>query len=682
MKTEKNMFGLGGRAIASGGFGCVFLPPLKCKGVARPTGKIVSKLLTTNNALDEFQEAEEIQTILKTNLSLDTYNRYFIFPEKLCEPEALTKDDLVNFEKKCKNLTKAGITSSNINQKLYSVGILELVNGGSDLATIIKGMKTMTDLSKLNKNIIELLTNAIVPMNRLGILHFDLKSPNILADDDSQLRIIDWGLSVISKNNKIPSGSTSRPIQYNLPFSTVLFNKKITNDIDSALKKMIFDANYKETIKPELSAIIHNIVVKQFSNSDRGHIQYVSGHLKQVFNITGERDFFIYNLLSNYLTEAVINFINPQTKTFDDTKYFNDVCAKNCDIWGLITVYDDIVTHYESFLKKIPDDLKRLRLLVIRYLYSPEFAGKPIDITNLVDELKDIIPFSGEIKKTNGTKKASKLVETKKNNIIDLTKMDSNNSPRKNTNVSKSADAKKNGVANFVFNDSDVSSSVKIKTKTKTKRNKRCKNGTRRNKKTGECEGINGVPKQFEQITSQTPPPPPSTPPPTLSPIPTSLLERFGIFTKDVKNIEAVKKPKVVIGEKKTRKRCKNGTRRNKKTGKCEGINRAQELTPQVASANDEVVTPQDQVASAMDEVASAKTRVASLQAPASSENVGASAKDGVVTAQDQVASAIDEVASAKTRESPLQSPTSSVNVGASAKDGAEPPSLFTRLGF
>jgi len=601
MKTDKNMFGLGGRAIASGGFGCVFLPPLKCKGVERPTGKIVSKLLTTNNAIAEFNEAKEIQSILQTNLSLEIYNRYFIFPEKLCEPEALTNDDLDNFEKKCKNLTKVGITSKNINQKLYALGVIELTNGGSDLATTIEGMRTMNDLSKLNKNIIDLLKNAIVPMNRLGVLHFDLKSANILSDDDSQLRIIDWGLSVISKDNKIPSGSTSRPIQYNLPFSTVLFNKKITNDIDDALKKMHFESNYKETIKPELSAVIHNIVVKQFSGSDRGHIRYVSGNIKSLFNVTGEKDFFIYNLLSNYLTEAVINFINPQTKTFDDTKYFNDVCAKNCDIWGLITVYDDIVAHYEGISQKLPINLKRLRLLVMRYLYSSEFAGKPIDIDNLVLDLKDIIPFSGDITKNTSNKNSIKQAETKNNSIIDLTTIDTKNSPGKNKNVSKTVNANQNGVADFVFNDSDVSSPVKTKTKMKTKRNKRCKNGTRRNTKTNECEDINGV-RVPEQIASQTPPPPPTTSPPTLSPIPPSLLERFGLLPNDVKQIDAVKKTKVVIGEKKGRKRCKNGTRYNKKTGECDSINRTKKAT-----AQDRVATEQIPDAIAQVPVASGK---------------------------------------------------------------------------
>ena len=596
MKTGKNRFSLGGQAIASGGFGCVFAPPLKCKGAERPTGLVVSKLLTTDNAVDEFNEAKEIQSILKSNLSLDTYNRYFIFPEKLCEPEALTKDDLVNFDNKCKNLTKTGITSKNINQTLYALGIIELKNGGSDLSQVIDSMKTMSELSKLNKNIIDLLTNAIIPMNRLGVLHFDLKSQNILVDDVSQLRIIDWGLSVVSKNNKLPRGSTSRPIQYNLPFSTVLFNNKITNDIDNALKNMVFDTNYKETIKPELAAIIHNIIVKQFSKTDRGHIGYISESIKRLFNIKGEREFFIYNLLSNYLTEAVINFINPSTKTFDETKYFNEICVKNCDIWGLITVYDDIVVNYQRLFAKLPKELEILRLLVIRYLYSPEFAGKPIDIDNLVNDLRDILPFTGEITKrvdtkSVDTKSVAKPTETKMNSVVDLTLADYNNpSPKKTNmvkNISKSTEALNDGVANFVFDDSDVSSPAK------TKRIKRCKNGTRRNKKTGKCEDTR-IPKQLKPKTSKSQSTPQSTPPP-LSPIPASLLERFGIFPKDVKNIEAVKKPKIVIAEIKTRKRCKNGTRRNKKTGECEDIKGAREpsINTGVLPAQTKVVTSQ-----------------------------------------------------------------------------------------
>jgi len=587
MKTKKYNFNLGGQAIASGGFGCVFLPPLKCKGDERPTGKVVSKLLTTLNAADEFNEAKDIQTMLQTNLSMDIYNRFFIFPEKLCEPDALTKDDLTNFEQKCSNLTKVGITANTINKNLDAVRIIELTNGGSDLKNMIKQMKTINELSKLNKSIIELLTSAVVPMNRLGILHFDLKSPNILVGDDHQLRLIDWGLSVISKNNKIPSGSTMRPIQYNLPFSTVLFNKKIINEINNDLKKIHFDVNYKEAIKPELSAIIHKIVVKNFKNSDRGHIRFVSDNIKKLFNITGEKDFFIHNLLTNYLTEAVINFINPQTQTFDDTKYFNDVCMKNCDVWGLITVYNDIVNHADMLGAGRSKQVKQLRLLVMRYLYSPEFAGKPIDVDILIKELKVILPFSGTTKNVNVVNKSTGSKEKNVQDPVSTSSVNYSPAKKKVNDIkpkSKSVDNKKTGVIDLVSSDSIVPLPVKKKT-----RRKRCKNGTRRNKKTGECEDKNKArtPNPVtESVVAE-----PVVEEPVVAPVVSessdytgSLLERMGLVSKpDSKpetNLPVVKKQKVVIGEKKvinveknTRKRCKNGTRRNRKTGECENIN-------------------------------------------------------------------------------------------------------------
>jgi len=614
MKTKKYNFNLGGQAIASGGFGCVFLPPLKCKGDERPTGKVVSKLLTTLNAADEFNEAKDIQTMLQANLSMDIYNRFFIFPEKLCEPDALTKDDLTNFEQKCSNLTKVGITANTINKNLDAVRIIELTNGGSDLKNMIKQMKTINELSKLNKSIIELLTSAVVPMNRLGILHFDLKSPNILVGDDHQLRLIDWGLSVISKNNKIPSGSTMRPIQYNLPFSTVLFNKKIINEINNDLKKIHFDVNYKEAIKPELSAIIHKIVVKHFKNSDRGHIGFVSDNIKKLFNITGEKDFFIHNLLTNYLTEAVINFINPKKRTFDDTKYFNDVCMKNCDVWGLITVYNDIVNQADMLGAGRSGKVKQLRLLVMRYLYSPEFAGKPIDVDILIKELKDIMPFSSTTKKVNVVKNLSKFTDNKKKSEMDSVSTDSVNS-----------------------------SSVKKKT-----RRKRCKNGTRRNKKTGECEEINRV----------------STPTTDAEPAVVessddtgSLLESIGLFSKPEKINPVVKKQKVVIGEKRvikveknTRKRCKNGSRRNKKTGECENKNKTKNTSINRDTSETETPSPINET-------------VTETETP----------------------SPINETVTETETPSPINetdTDTSNLLNDKQNPEKAEPPSLFTRLGF
>ena len=48
----------GGKVIASGGFGCVFDPPLRCKGKQRDKNK-VSKLMIERHVLSEFNEIEK-----------------------------------------------------------------------------------------------------------------------------------------------------------------------------------------------------------------------------------------------------------------------------------------------------------------------------------------------------------------------------------------------------------------------------------------------------------------------------------------------------------------------------------------------------------------------------------------------------------------------------------------------
>jgi hypothetical protein len=416
MKTQKNRFSLGGEAIASGTYGCVFSPPLKCKGDKRPNGKVVSKLLTNTNADEEFNEASKIKSILK-KISRD-YKRYFIFPKKPCKPETLKEDDLNNFEK-CTNLTNnpTSITKENINNNLDSVSILELTNGGYDLESTIKDIE-MTEIGILNESIIDLLKNAVVTMIEGGIVHFDLKSSNLLIDDDSQLRIIDWGLASISKKNELPDYCVDT-FQFNAPFGNVLICNSTVEYINEELSKI----NYKETIKP-LKPVLREIIwglvsgkqlksgkqIKSGYQIKSGHIGHIAQRYETHLNdgthnnkIPVEILMNVYNLLTDHLTEAVLCYINPTTYEFDATKYYNEVLTKNGDIWGALTIYDDILQQFENI--QLPDNLKQLRVLILRYLYSDEFAGKPIDISKLVDELNGI--FQDSKKPSSGSRKTS-----------------------------------------------------------------------------------------------------------------------------------------------------------------------------------------------------------------------------------------------------------------------------------
>ena len=74
-----------GQAIAAGGYGCVFKPPLKCKDPSvyyDPTG--VSKLMMVEDANDEMNEVRRIQPIVN---SIPNNENYFLelFLLQICE---------------------------------------------------------------------------------------------------------------------------------------------------------------------------------------------------------------------------------------------------------------------------------------------------------------------------------------------------------------------------------------------------------------------------------------------------------------------------------------------------------------------------------------------------------------------------------------------------------------------
>ena len=70
MKTRKHrqkykvchkVISTGGKVIASGGFGCVFSPALKCQGERTRGKNRIPKLLTKKHALSEYNEIKEFK---------------------------------------------------------------------------------------------------------------------------------------------------------------------------------------------------------------------------------------------------------------------------------------------------------------------------------------------------------------------------------------------------------------------------------------------------------------------------------------------------------------------------------------------------------------------------------------------------------------------------------------------
>ena len=94
----------GGKVLASGGFGCVFSPALKCEDTKKREKDGVSKLMTTEHAVEEYEEITSIKTKLD---SIKNYEDYFLLKDiTLCSPAKLTQTDLTAFDAKCSALKK------------------------------------------------------------------------------------------------------------------------------------------------------------------------------------------------------------------------------------------------------------------------------------------------------------------------------------------------------------------------------------------------------------------------------------------------------------------------------------------------------------------------------------------------------------------------------------------------
>lgn len=103
--------------------------------------------------------------------------------------------------------------------------------------------------------LVELLTMGILPMNGKNIYHSDIKDSNVLIDvkneqneqneklrleQNEKLRLIDWGLSteyIPFEDNPFPRVWRNRPLQFNLPFSNILFTDDFVKKYSEYLKK-------------------------------------------------------------------------------------------------------------------------------------------------------------------------------------------------------------------------------------------------------------------------------------------------------------------------------------------------------------------------------------------------------------------------------------------------------------
>jgi serine/threonine protein kinase len=410
---------IGGKVLASGGFGCIFTPSLKCLNSNKREKNTVSKLMTLKNAKEEY---DEVLNSRHKIINIPNYKKYFLIDNyTLCKPNKLTKSDLNNFNK-CSALKKQNITKKNINNSLNELLALNMPYGGITLENFISNNKNYNKLTLVNNHLIQLLKHGIIPMNKKNIYHSDIKGSNILLDEKDKnkimiVRLIDWSLTteyVPFKNNEFPHNWKNRPLQFNVPFSIVLFTDLFVAKYSEFLKKN------KHATRENLQSFIKKYLIMWFKERGLGHFKYINRIMYMLFyyeleigskidvattNDTEQKEDYIkkyiekkytFPFIINYLVEILIHFTKFKSDGSLNLRFYLDnIFIKTIDIWGFIVsycpLYELLFENYHNLTNNQTLIFEKLKNIFLKYLYEPRI--KPIEIEDLEYELKDLNNF-------------------------------------------------------------------------------------------------------------------------------------------------------------------------------------------------------------------------------------------------------------------------------------------------
>ena len=177
----------GGKLYDEGEYGCVFTPPLLCKNEKKMLGELpendeiegakLDKLLKKSEAEAEFAVSKYIQQI-------PLWKNYFIVSESMCEPAPKQTDS---------DIGECDIIQ---NKPLSQFRLLRMTFGGIPLS-LYKTRVTEFPYIDIFKHMLE----GVSLLTLFGIVHRDLHQGNILIDDKQVPRIIDFNLSLNTKND-------------------------------------------------------------------------------------------------------------------------------------------------------------------------------------------------------------------------------------------------------------------------------------------------------------------------------------------------------------------------------------------------------------------------------------------------------------------------------------------------
>ena len=174
---------IGGNLLGQGGFGCVFHPAILCKKNKKKPEEYVTKIQRKNaSAINEYEISKKIKKI-------NYYDNYFAPIESQCNVDV--KSLTINPD----DFNQCNIFKKESDNKFMSMQIKKI--HGVDMTDYMRDFHKRTFFLKNITNSYGHLLIAIKNLIDNGIIHFDLKFPNIMYSfEDNLPLIIDFGLSI------------------------------------------------------------------------------------------------------------------------------------------------------------------------------------------------------------------------------------------------------------------------------------------------------------------------------------------------------------------------------------------------------------------------------------------------------------------------------------------------------
>ena len=353
-KSKHKKLTLGGKAVDSGGYGCIFMPQLEsynCQGhasVSNDKELYISKLMLKSDAEDEYKNNQRINEIMERG-DKRIFKYVFTNDTSLCQVRRMIGEDLNGFSTHCKKLKSSGYNFNDYNpsdvspDRLRKLRVINSPNGGNNLYFIFNFLRENLQL-ELNKQFCisysekmkSVYENAIYLFYRLSpkIIHGDMKEENLICKFSKSpptisgnIKVIDWGLSYLydpstpgNNNTNLMSAITQiarRPYQFNLPFSIILYD----TTFQQIYKQRVLD--YLNSLPPN-SRVNQKQLIEEFCNSyfnnqyffetRKGERKYILDDFNKSIFVVIKRVFPDIQLsLEDYVRKYLVTILNKYT---------------------------------------------------------------------------------------------------------------------------------------------------------------------------------------------------------------------------------------------------------------------------------------------------------------------------------------------------------------------------------